>query len=100
MYWDIVSAEYLGDYRIQVSFRDGKSGAVDLKPLVDKGGVFAALRDVVAFKAFSVDPEWHVLSWQDGRIDVAPETVYEQATGDTTLARVAEESAPYGSEQE
>jgi len=98
MYWDIVSAEYEADYRIRVSFRDGKSGVVDLKHLVDKGGVFGVLRDIEAFKAFSVDPEWCVLSWQDGRLDVAPETVYEQATGEKLLPLVAEDSASYGSE--
>ena len=98
MYWDITSAEHEAEYRIRVRFRDGKSGTVDLKPLIDKGGVFSALCDQEAFKAFSIDPEWHILSWQDGRIDVAPETVYEQATGERVLPRVAEEHTTYGRE--
>ena len=96
MYWDITSAEHEGDYRIRVRFRNGKSGVVDLKPLIEKGGVFAALRDIDAFKAFNVDPEWHVLSWQNGRIDVAPETIYEEATGEKVLPLVAENRASYG----
>lgn len=96
MYWDIISAEYEADYRIRVSFRNGKSGVVDLKLLVEKGGVFDALRDMDAFKAFSIDPEWHILSWLDGRIDVAPETVYEQATGEKILPLVAETHTSYG----
>jgi len=99
VYWDITSAEYVEEYKIRVSFRDGSSGTVDLKSLVEKGGVFSDLADIEAFKAFSIDPEWHVLSWQQGRIDVAPETIYEQATGKSTLARVAEDHLPYGSEQ-
>jgi hypothetical protein len=37
MYWDVVSARYDGEYRIDVEFRDGKHGVVDLKPLIDKG---------------------------------------------------------------
>ena len=37
----------------------GKSGVVDLKPLIDKGGVFSDLRDIEAFKSFSIDTEWH-----------------------------------------
>ena len=74
------------------------AGVVDLKPLIEKGGVFAALRDVEAFKSFSIDPEWHVLSWQDGRLDVAPETVYEQATGRKVLPLVAESRAAYGTD--
>lgn len=95
MYWDITSAEYEAEYRIRVRFRDGKSGVVDLKPLIDKGGVFSALREIDAFRAFSIDPEWHVLSWEDGRLDVAPETIYEEATGERILPRVAEEHTPY-----
>jgi len=98
MYWDIISAEYEADYRIRVGFRNGKSGVVDLGPVVEKGGVFDALRSIAAFKAFSIDPEWHVLSWQNGRVDVAPETVYEQATGEKILPLVAETHASYGSE--
>jgi len=98
MYWDITSAEYIDQYRIRVAFRDGKSGTVDLKSLIEKGGVFSELSDVDAFKAFSIDPEWHVLSWQHGKIDVAPETIYEQATGSSTLAHVAEDRLPYGSD--
>ena len=93
-----MSAEHEGQYRIRVRFQNGKSGVVDLKPLVDKGGVFTALRDIEAFKAFSIDPEWHVLSWEDGRIDVAPETVYEEATGEKVLPLVAESRASYGAD--
>jgi hypothetical protein len=96
MYWDIVSAEYLDSYRIRVCFDDGEAGVVDMEHLIHKGGVFSALRDLETFKAFSIDPEWHILSWQDGRIDVAPESVYEQATGKAILPRVAEDHVPYG----
>jgi hypothetical protein len=96
MYWDITYAEYEADYRIRVHFRNGKSGVVDLKPLIDKGGVFSGLRDIDAFKAFSIDPEWHVLSWEEGRIDIAPETIYEEATGEKVLPLVAEEREVYG----
>ena len=100
MYWDITSAEHEAEYRIRVRFRDGKSGVVDLKPLIDKGGVFSALREIDAFRAFSIDPEWHVLSWEDGRLDVAPETIYEEATGERILPRVAEDSVSYGADRD
>lgn len=85
MYWDIISAEHEGDCRIRVRFRNGKSGVVALKTLVDKGGVFSSLRDMNVFKAFTIDPEWHVLSW------------YEESTGERALSRVAEDHSPYGS---
>lgn len=97
MYWDITSAEYVDGYRIAVRFRDGESGTVDLRSLIDKGGVFAELRDIDVFKAFSIESDWHVLSWLAGRIDIAPESLYEEATGKAELQRVAEDRAPYGS---
>ena len=99
MYWDIISAEHEAEYRIRVTFQNGKSGVVDLKSLIDKGGVFSVLREIDAFRAFSIDPEWHVLSWDSGRIDLAPETIYEQATGERILPHVAEGHTPYENRQ-
>lgn len=96
MHWDVTSAEYVDGYRIRVHFRNGKSGIADLKPYIDKGGVFSALRDLATFRAFTIDPEWHVLSWENGRLDIAPETVYAEATGDPALPQVAEDRVPYG----
>ncbi len=98
MYWDVIDAKYESEYRIRVHFRDGKSGVVDLKPLIDKGGAFSVLRDTEVFRAFSIDPEWHVLSWENGRIDVAPETVYEEVTGERVLPLVAESCVAYGAQ--
>ena len=98
MYWDITTAEHVDGYRIRVHFRDGKSGVVDLAPHVEKGGVFERLADEAAFKEFRVDPDWHVLTWDNGRIDIAPETIYEEATGEATLPHVAEERASYGNQ--
>lgn len=96
MYWDIITAEYVDGYRIKVLFRDGKSGVVDLASCIAEGGVFLAIADMDEFKKFVIDPDWHVLSWQGGRIDIAPETVYSYATGLMPLLRVAESRPSYG----
>jgi len=97
MYWDITAAEHVDAYRIRVCFRDGKSGIVDLQSRIELGGVFSAIADVEAFRQFTIDSDWHVLSWQGGRIDLAPETVYAEATGEEPLRHVAETRGPYAS---
>ena len=98
MYWDIISAEHIDDYRIRVHFRDGKEGVVDLGSCIQSGGIFLAIADIEEFKKFTIDPEWHVLSWKNGRIDIAPETIYAAATGEAPLQRVAESRSSYGSD--
>ena len=77
---DVVSAVYKGDYRIEVTFEDGKKGIVDFTKYLDKGGVFERLKDKEFFSQFEVNQELGTLSWQN-EIDVAPETLYAEATG-------------------
>lgn len=77
---DLVSAVYKGDYRIEVTFEDGKKGIVDFRKYLDRGGVFERFRDKDFFARFSINNELGTLSWQD-EIDVAPETLYADATG-------------------
>jgi len=80
-YYDVVGAEYLGDYRIRLAFEDGKSGVVDFRRYLDIGGVFEAWKDLEAFRRFRVDRELGTVVW-DGEIDVAPETLHHLATGE------------------
>lgn len=80
MLHDIVSATYKGGYKIQLTFDDGKKGVVDLSKYVERGGVFRRLRDRAFFRAFKVNEELGVLTWND-EIDIAPETLYAEATG-------------------
>ncbi len=77
---DVVSAVYKGKYKIEITFEDGKKGIVDFSKYPDKGGVFSRFRDIKFFKSFKVNPELGVLSWGD-EVDVAPETLYSEATG-------------------
>ncbi len=76
----VVSATYRGKYKIEITFEDGKKGIVDLSKYIDKGGVFERFRDINFFKSFKVNSELGVLSWED-EVDVAPETLYSEATG-------------------
>ncbi|MCJ7546960.1 MAG: DUF2442 domain-containing protein [Deltaproteobacteria bacterium] len=45
-----------------------------------RGGVFSRFKDINFFRNFKINQELGVLTWQD-EIDVAPETLYEEATG-------------------
>jgi hypothetical protein len=79
MIHDVVSAEYRGDYRIELCFDDGRRGVVDFAKYLDQGGVFERLRDMHYFRQFRINEELGVLTWE-GNIDVAPETLYADAT--------------------
>ncbi|MBI2933931.1 MAG: DUF2442 domain-containing protein [Chloroflexi bacterium] len=80
MIHDVVSAAYKGGYRIEFTFDDGKVGAIDFSKYLRKGGVFDRFKDIDFFKRFKVNDELGVIMWEDG-IDIAPETLYSEATG-------------------
>ena len=81
MTYDVVSAEYKGDYRILLTFENGKSGIVDFVQFIKKGGVFEKLRDLSYFQQFSINKELGILCWHN-QVDVAPEVLYSEATGE------------------
>ena len=80
MLHDVVAASYKGGYRIELVFDDGERGVVDFSSYLQRGGVFTRFHDVGFFRKFRVNPELGTLTW-DGEIDIAPETLYAQATG-------------------
>jgi len=80
MSYDVVSAIYEGDYRIALTFNNGKKGVVDFSEYLLKGGVFDRFKDIDFFKDFSVNDELGTLTWRDD-VDVAPEKLYSKATG-------------------
>ena len=69
MIHDVVSAEYRGDYKIELCFDDGKRGIVDFTKYLEQGGVFERLRDPVVFRRFRINEELGVLTWE-GDVDV------------------------------
>jgi hypothetical protein len=67
-------AAYVGDYKIEVVFNDGRIGVADFSEALD-GPAFTRLRDPVEFARFSVDPELNTVVWESGA-DLAPEYIY------------------------
>ena len=70
----VTRAEYRGGYSIQVTFNDGKSGAIDFSRWLE-GPIFEPLKDPDYFQKFFVDGG--TVSWPNGA-DIAPETLYEE----------------------
>jgi hypothetical protein len=75
----ISEASYREDYKIFVKFNTGESGLVDLYDLIKKYKAAEPLLDINEFKKFYLD-EWPTLAWTCG-FDLAPESLYERATG-------------------
>jgi hypothetical protein len=80
MIHDVVSAVYRGGHKIEVTFDDGKKGVIDFAKYLRRGGVFERFKDRDFFRSFTINEELGTLTWQD-EIDVAPETLYAEATG-------------------
>jgi hypothetical protein len=80
MIHDVISAIYRGEYKIEVTFDDGKKGVIDFAKYLKRGGVFERFKDMDFFRAFTINRELGILTWQD-KLDIAPETLYAEATG-------------------
>lgn len=80
MIHDVINATYKGEYRIELEFDDGQRGVVDFSKYLNRGGVFSHFQDLDYFRSFEVDSELGTLTW-GGAIDIAPETLYSEATG-------------------
>ncbi|MEW6350588.1 MAG: DUF2442 domain-containing protein [Thermodesulfobacteriota bacterium] len=79
MIHDVVRAEYKGGYTVELEFDDGERGTVDFSKYLHKGGVFERFKDPEFFRSFTVNEELGTLTWGD-EVDVAPETLYAEAT--------------------
>src|SRR3990167_2237905 len=80
MYYDVTEVEYIEGYRLRLTFENGKSGTVDFKDYIKKGSVYDRFSDIEYFKQVYIHPDLGILCWP-GDVDVAPETIYHEATG-------------------
>lgn len=71
----VKKAEYLGEYRVRLSFEDGSVRDVDLEQHLD-GEIFEPLKDVEYFKTLAVEPDLDTIVWDNGA-DISPDFLYE-----------------------
>ncbi|MBX3042731.1 MAG: DUF2442 domain-containing protein [Ignavibacteriae bacterium] len=72
----ILSAKYLIDYKIFLTFNDGKSGEVNLENDL-WGKIFLPLKDISNFIQFKISPVTNTIEWPNGA-DLAPEYLYSK----------------------
>ncbi len=77
MFLHVTNARYLEDYKVEVSFNNGRKGVADLIDAI-KGPVFESLKNTSEFSSFTVDKELETIVWPNGA-DLAPEYIYYQA---------------------
>jgi hypothetical protein len=72
---EVKNAEYMGDYVINLSFNNGRSGAANLEQTLfnDNRPVFALLREKSNFRKFRV--EHSTIVWSD-ELDIAAEYLF------------------------
>lgn len=73
----VTNAIYIGDYKVEVSFNDGRKGVADLSDAL-QGPVFKPLKDKAIFSQLKVDKVLETITWPNGA-DLAPEYIYFQA---------------------
>jgi len=71
----VTQLQYEGGYSYHVVFDDGTSAVVDFTEYLDRGPVFAPLRDPSFFRKARI--EGGTIAWPNGA-DIAPETLYEK----------------------
>lgn len=89
----ITSVKALEQRWVRLAFSDGAVMDVDLGPILDRGGVFARIRDDrAAFEEVHVDPATETIAWP-GEIDLDAAVLYglhEPADGTRLDRRVVQ----------
>lgn len=67
----------MDDYKLWLRFNTGEIKIFDFKPFLEKPA-FAPLSDKDIFNSVYID--YGVTVWNDGDIDIAPETLWERGT--------------------
>ena len=71
----VKNAEYLGDYRVRLTFEDGSMRVADLEPHLE-GEIFEPLKDQDYFRTLRVEPDLDTIVWDNGA-DMSPDFLYE-----------------------
>ncbi len=79
---EVVAIEPRSGYSYLIMFDDGTRAVIDCSEYLDKGPMFAPLKDPALFKHARI--EGGTIAWPNGA-DIAPETLYEKCKQVTTL---------------
>ena len=71
----VKKANYVSEYKLLLTFEDGKVRLVDLKPHLE-GEIFKLLKDISYFKAVKVNSDLDTIVWKNGA-DMSPDFLYE-----------------------
>jgi len=82
MYFEVKRAELADDFILQLEYEDGSTGKVDVSKYIAADTVFFRLQDPAYFRTFRI--EYGTIVWGEGEVDMAPESLYEEATGRNT----------------
>lgn len=72
--FSIVSVRNLGNYNLLILFSNHQERIVDCKNLL-KFDIFEELKDINVFNSYKLDGI--TLTWLDGKLDIAPEYLYD-----------------------
>lgn len=84
---EVIRADYREGYKIYLCFNNGQEGVADLKDCL-WGPMVEPLKDLSAFKRFSVSEVLHTLCWENDA-DLAPEFLYEKMVEQAHAAAAA-----------
>ena len=77
----ITNARYVKDYIIELTFNDGIKAEIDIKKNISLDKDLAPINYLSTFKEFKLGGcNGQTLTWLDGKIEIAPEKLYELAT--------------------
>jgi len=72
---DVKEIEYRTDYSYLIVFDDGLRAVIDFTDYLNRGPIFAPLRDPKFFRLARI--EGGTIAWPNGA-DIAPESLYER----------------------
>lgn len=102
MFLEITDAQYVDAYKIWGCFNNGECRIFDFATIIEKYPVFEPLKDIGLLKEFRITD---TIEWLNGKIDVAPEYLYEHGVvsypnKETELGSVADEDIQYATDKD